>query len=62
MKSTPSSMDDPSTHFLEYRPYWLSMSVVFTLKDILGLSIFVFGGIKGRKKFPMKVVDAAIFS
>ena len=46
VKPTPSSMDDPSAHFLEYRSYWLSMSVVFTLKYTLGLSIFVFGGNK----------------
>ena len=41
---TPLSMDDPSSHVLGYRSYWLSMSVVFNLKDILGWIIFVFGG------------------
>ena len=35
VKSTPSSMDDPSAHFLEYISYLLSISVDFTLKDIL---------------------------
>ena len=48
VKSNPSSMDDPSTHICEYRSYWLSMSVVFTLKDNLGLSIVVSGGSKER--------------
>ena len=43
VKSTPSRMDYPYAHVLEYISYWLSISVVFTLKDILGLSIFVFG-------------------
>ena len=41
MESTPSSMDDPSVHVLEYRSYLFSVSVVFTLKDILGQSNFV---------------------
>ena len=41
VKSTPSSMDDPSVHVLEYRSYLFSVSVVFTLKDILGQSNFV---------------------
>ena len=27
VKSTPSSMDDPSAHVREYKSYWLSMSV-----------------------------------
>ena len=44
VKPTPSSMYDTSAHVIEYKTYWLSMSVVFTIKDILGLSIFVFGG------------------
>ena len=57
VKSTTSSMDCPSTHVLEYRSYWLSMSVVFTLKDIMGLSIFVSGGSKERKNVAPKVVD-----
>ena len=46
LKSTPSSMDYSYAHFLEYRSYLLSMSVVFTLKYILGPSIFVSGGNK----------------
>ena len=62
VKSAPSSMDDPSAHFIEYKLYWLSMSVVFTLKYILGLSIFVFGGNKERKNGALNVVDVAIFS
>ena len=37
-----SSIDDPSAHVLNYISYGLSMLVVFSLKDILGLSIFVF--------------------
>ena len=45
VESTPSSMYDPYAHVLEQISYWLSMSVFFTLKDILGLSIFVSGGI-----------------
>ena len=55
-------MDDPYAHVLEYRSYWLSMSVVFTLKDIMGLSIFVSGGSKDRKNGALKVVDVAILS
>ena len=38
------------------------MSVVFTLKDIMGRSIFVFGGNKERKNGALNVVDVAIFS
>ena len=38
------------------------MSVVFTLKYILFLSIFVAGGSKERKNGALKVVDVAIFS
>ena len=62
VKSNPSSMDDPSENVLEYRLYWLSTSVVFTLKYILGLSIFVSGGSKERKNGAFKVVDVSIFS
>ena len=54
-------MDDPSANFLEYRSYWLSISVVFTLKDIMVLIIFVSGGSKERKNGALKVVDVAIF-
>ena len=60
VKSTPSIMNDPSEHVLEYRSYWLSMSVVFTLKDIMGLGIFVFGVDKERKNCTLNVVDVAI--
>ena len=55
-------MDDPSVYVLDYISYWLSISVVFTLKDILDLSIFVFGGNKERKNGATNVVDDAIFS
>ena len=34
----------------------------FTLKHILGLSIFLFGGSKERKNVALNVVDVAIFS
>ena len=37
------------------------MSVVFTLKDILGLSIFMFSGNKERKNGALNVVDVGIF-
>ena len=37
------------------------MSVVFTLKDILGLSIFMSGVSKERKNGALNVVDVAIF-
>ena len=62
VNSTISSMDDLSAHFIEYISYWLSMSVVFTLTNILGLSIFVFGGNKDRKNGALNVVDVEIFS
>ena len=62
VESTPSSMDDTSAHVLDYIPYLLSISVVFALKDILGLSIFLFGGNKERKNGALDVVDADIFS
>ena len=62
VKSTPSSMGDPYARFLEYILDWLSMSVFLTLKDILGLSIFVSSGSKKRKNGALKVVDVAIFS
>ena len=38
------------------------MSVIFTLKDIMGLSIFVSGGSKDRKNGALNVVDVSIFS
>ena len=62
VKSISLSVDDPSAHVLEYIYYWLLISVVFTLKDILGMSIFVSGGSKKRKHCALKVVDVAIFS
>ena len=49
MKSTPSGMDDKYSYVCEYISYWFSISVVFILKDILGLSIFMSGGSKERK-------------
>ena len=54
VNSTPSIMDDTSAHVIEYKLCWLSISVVFTLIDILGLSIFVFGGNKERKNGALK--------
>ena len=62
MNPTTPRMDDPSAHVIEYRSYWLSMSVVFTLKDIMCLIIFVSGGSKERKNVALKVVDVSIFS
>ena len=38
------------------------MSFVFTLKDILVLSIFVFGDNKDYKNGALNVVDISIFS
>ena len=38
------------------------MSVVLTLKSIMGLSIFVFDGSKERKNGALNVVDVAILS
>ena len=61
VKSTPSRMDYPYAHVLEYISYWLSMSVFLTLKDILGLSIFVSVVSKERKNGALKVVDVSIF-
>ena len=55
-------MYDIYAHIIEYKSYLLSMSVVFTLKDILGLSIFVSGGNKECKNGAMNVVGFAIFS
>ena len=62
VKSTTSRIYGISAHVLEYISYWLSISVVFTLKYILGLSIFVSSGIKEHKNGALKVVDVAIFS
>ena len=38
------------------------MSVVFTLKDILGLSIFVYGGSDERKNDALKIFYVANLS
>ena len=38
----------------------LSMSGVFTLKDILGMHIFVFGGNEEHKNGAPNVVDVAV--
>ena len=62
MKSNPSRMDDTSAHVLEYRSYWLSMSVILTLKDILGMSIFVYSVSYERKNGSLKVMGVSIFS
>ena len=62
VKLTPSSMDDIYAHVLEKRSYWLSVSVVFTQKDIMGLSIFISGGSKERKNGALKVMDVAMLS
>ena len=62
VQSNSSNMDDPSSHVLGYESYWLSMSVVFTLKYILGLSICVSGGNRERKNGAPNVVGVAIFS
>ena len=48
--------------FLSRDHIGLSMSVVFNLKDILGLSIFVYGVSKERKNGALKVVNIEIFS
>ena len=62
MKSTTSRMNYSYSHVLEYISYWLSMSVVFTLRDIMGMIIFVSGGSKDCKNCSLKVVDVAILS
>ena len=33
-------MDDPYAHIIEYRSYLLSISVVLTINDIIGCSMF----------------------
>ena len=62
VKSTPSRMDYPYAHGMYYKSCLLSILVVFTLIDILGLSIFVFGGNKEHKNGTLNVVDFSIFS
>ena len=44
MNSTPSIIYYLYAHVFEYRSYWLSMSVFFTLKYSLGRIICVSGG------------------
>ena len=41
VKSKTSSMDYPYAHVLEYSSYGLSISVLLTLKYILGWSILI---------------------
>ena len=55
-------MYDTSAHVLEYISYWLSIPAVFTLKDIIGRIIFVFGGNKERKDGTLNFVYVVIFS
>ena len=55
-----SRTDDPSVYVLEYISFWLSMSVVLTLKYILGMSIFVYCGSKELKNDALNVVDIAL--
>ena len=62
LKSTNSSIDDPSAHVIELSSYWLKMAVVFTLKDILGRSFFLSGGSEKRRNGTLNVVDFVIFS
>ena len=38
LKSNPSMMDYPSARVIEYRSYWLSISVVLNINEILGCS------------------------
>ena len=62
VKSNPSSMHDPSQHVMEYISKWFSMSVVFTLKDILGKSIFVYVVSEERRNNALNAVDILILS
>ena len=55
-------MDYTYAHVLDYISYWLSMSVIFTIKYILGLSIFVSSDRKERKNGALNVGDVDIFS
>ena len=55
-------MDDSYEHVLEYGSYWLPMSFVFTLKDIIGHIIYVSGVSEEHRKGALNVVDYAIFS
>ena len=55
-------MDYPSAHVLEYRSYWLSISVVLTLNDNLGGSIFFPGENNERWNIALNVVNFSILS
>ena len=61
-ESTSSRTDDLSAHVIEYKSYWLSISVEFTLKDILCLSVIMFCGRKDYKNGALNVVDIDTFS
>ena len=54
-------MDDPSANVLEYRLYWLSIYVVFTLKYILGQITCVSVYSKERKNGALNMVYFIIF-
>ena len=55
-------MDDPSAQVIEWKSYWLSISVIFYLKNILGRNIFLSGGNKEQLIRELKVVDIFILS
>ena len=62
VKSTLSIMDNIFAQVIEYISYWLSISVVLTLKEILGCNMFVSGCNKERLNGALKVMDSVIFS
>ena len=62
VESNISIMDEPYAQVLEYRAYLLSMYVVLNTKDILEISIFVFGGNKECLNGALEVVDSDYFS
>ena len=62
LKSTPSMIDYPSAHVLEYILYLLSMSVFLTVNYILGWIIFVSSGNEVSKNSALNLVDFTIFS
>ena len=55
-------MDNPSVHVPEYSLYLFSILVVFTIKDILGRSIFVSDGNEELINGALNAVNSAIFS
>ena len=61
VNSTPSSMDDPSVNFLKYGSYLFSISIVLTLKEIIGRSFFS-GSRNEYRNCALNVVDLDIFS